>query len=140
MASLTCSLSNSPLVQPVVSLKTGHLFEKYLILKYISVYGKCPHTDVELTEKDLLDVRDADTTIQKGQQSIPSLVEKVSKEFDSLLLEAHYLKERLRQTREELANSLYQQDASIRVIARLKRERDEARTEMADLIEKIRLL
>ena len=51
---ITCSLSGSHTMYPVVSLKTGHIFEKSTIEKYISVYGKCPHTNQSLSESDLL--------------------------------------------------------------------------------------
>ena len=44
-----------------------------------------------------------------------------------MALETYNLKEQLARTREELATALYQHDAAVRVIARLTRERDEAR-------------
>ena len=45
----------------------------------------------------------------------------------ALALETYNLKEQLTRTREELATALYQHDAAVRVIARLTKERDEAR-------------
>ena len=48
------------------------------------------------------------------------------------VLETFELKKQLEQTRQELAQSLYQQDASCRVIARLIKERDEARSALAN--------
>ena len=35
---------------PVISLKTGHLFERRLIEKYLAVSGKCPVSGVDLGE------------------------------------------------------------------------------------------
>jgi pre-mRNA-processing factor 19 len=48
-------------------------------------------------------------------------------EWDALVLETYNTREQLTRTREELATALYQHDAAVRVIARLTRERDEAR-------------
>ena len=43
--------------EAVVSKKTGHLFEKSVIEKYINQHGRCPITDQELTLDDLLPVQ-----------------------------------------------------------------------------------
>ena len=42
---------------PVVSKKSGHVFEKRLIEKYIADHGKCPLTGDSLSSEDLLDVQ-----------------------------------------------------------------------------------
>ena len=68
----TCTLSGNPIEEePVVSIKTGHIFEKRLILKLISLkfffkitnylrhidaFGTCPITNQELTTKDLIPI------------------------------------------------------------------------------------
>eukprot|EP01087_Luapelamoeba_hula_P013721 TRINITY_DN3941_c0_g1_i1.p1 TRINITY_DN3941_c0_g1~~TRINITY_DN3941_c0_g1_i1.p1 ORF type:complete len:417 (+),score=74.61 TRINITY_DN3941_c0_g1_i1:1008-2258(+) len=47
------------------------------------------------------------------------------------MLETFTLKEQLNTTRQELAQALYRQDAALRVIARLTKERDDARNQLA---------
>lgn len=127
MSALVCSISGSPLVHPVVSAKTGHLYEKSTIQHYLTLYNTCPHTETPLEPKDLIELANTNTSILPSQQSVPALAEKLSGEMDVMIMEAHLLKQQLRERREELATSLYRQDAAIRVIAALKSERDEGR-------------
>lgn len=42
---------------PVVSVKSGHLFEKSLIEKYIEEHHKCPVTGADLESEDLVEVK-----------------------------------------------------------------------------------
>ena len=54
-------------------------------------------------------------------------------EWDALMLETHQLKKDLHSVRQELSVSLYQHDAACRVIARLVKERDEARAALVNV-------
>lgn len=138
MSAIACSISGAPLVNGVVSTKTGHLYEKSIILHYIAVQGKCPHTGIQLSAQDLVEIIPSSTYVLPAQSSLPLLAEKLQNELDSLILETHLLKQSLRERREELAVSLYRQDASIRVISRLKDERDEERAKISMLMKQIR--
>lgn len=59
LANMFCAISGEPPSVPVLSIKSGHLYEKRLILKYLSENaGKDPITGEELdAERDLIDVK-----------------------------------------------------------------------------------
>ena len=83
----------------------------------------------ELEITDLIDLRSSRIVAPRPPTltSIPSLLSTFQNEWDALALESFTLRQQLQQTRQELATALYQHDAAVRVIARLTRERDEAR-------------
>lgn len=85
-------------------------------------------TDEELSTDDLVELQTAKIARPRPPTltSIPSLLSVFQNEWDSLALETYTLRQQLTQTRQELSTALYQNDAAIRVIARLSRERDEA--------------
>lgn len=107
----------------------GAVFEKRLIEKYIEENGKDPVTGDDLSPEDLIVVKSSHIVRPRPPTltSIPALLTTFQNEWDALALETYNLKEQLTRTREELATSLYQHDAAVRVIARLTKERDEAR-------------
>lgn len=119
--------------EPVVSKKTGTVFEKRLVEKYIEENGKDPITGDELDPEDLLPIQSARVVRPRAPNltSIPALLSTFQNEWDALALETFKLKQQLSQTRDELANALYQHDAAVRVIARVTRERDEARAALS---------
>ncbi|KAK4120277.1 hypothetical protein N657DRAFT_580202 [Parathielavia appendiculata] len=130
MTSLTLdAVSGEVPEEPVVSKKTGTVFEKRLILKYIEENGKEPGTDQELDPEDLLPVKTSRVVRPRPPNftSLPSLLKAFQDEWDALVLETYNTREQLARAREELATALYQHDAAVRVIARLTKERDEAR-------------
>jgi pre-mRNA-processing factor 19 len=54
-------------------------------------------------------------------------------EWDSLVLESFTLKQQLEEMRQHLSKTLYEHEAACRVIARLLKERDEARKLLSEL-------
>jgi hypothetical protein len=54
------ALSGEILKNPVVSTKSGHVFEKSLIEKHILNTGQCPHTGSDLFQSDLLALKVAE--------------------------------------------------------------------------------
>jgi len=128
-----CSISGEVPTNPVVSNKSGHLFEKSLIEKYLQSEDKCPVTGEPLTAADLIPVVAGQTPRPRPitATSIPGLLSHFQNEWDAVMLETFTLKQHLDTTRKELSQVLYQHDAACRVIARLTRERDEARAMLA---------
>ncbi|KAJ3294083.1 hypothetical protein HK104_003935 [Borealophlyctis nickersoniae] len=135
-----CSLSGEPPETPVVSKKSGQLFEKRLILKYIADNGRDPVTGEELSADDLVEVKFFYTAANKivkprppAASSVPNLLMSLQNEWDAVVLETYTLKQQYQAVRQELSRALYETDAAKRVIARLVRERDEARTALANV-------
>jgi pre-mRNA-processing factor 19 len=52
-----CGISGEPPQDPVVSAKSGHVYERRLILKYINDNATDPVTGEKLDEADLLSVK-----------------------------------------------------------------------------------
>ncbi len=124
--------------RPVKSFKLryiGNVFEKRLIEAYISDNGKDPVTNEELTVDDLVELKSSRTVRPRPPTltSIPSLLSVFQNEWDALALETYTLRQHLTQTRQELSRALYEHDAAVRVIARLSRERDEAREALSKI-------
>lgn len=111
----------------------GVVYEKRLIEQYINDHGTEPSTGEALTADDLLSIQSSRVVRPRPPTltSIPALLATFQNEWDNLALETYNLKEQLARTREELATALYQHDAAVRVIARLSKERDEARDSLS---------
>lgn len=86
-------------------------------------------TNEELAVEDLIELKTSQIVRPRPPTltSIPSLLSVFQNEWDALALDSYNIRQQLAQTRQELATALYQHDAAVRVIARLVRERDEAR-------------
>lgn len=132
---MLCAISGTTPEEPVVSAKSGQIFERRLIEKYIDANGKEPGTNEILEQKDLIAVK-----VNKAVKprpitatSIPSMLQLFQNEWDAMMLESYTLKQHLETVRQELAHALYQHDAACRVIARLIKERDSARSTLSSL-------
>ncbi|KAI8815841.1 WD40-repeat-containing domain protein [Fimicolochytrium jonesii] len=131
-----CALSGESPVEPVVSQKSGNIYEKRLILKYISENGRDPVSGEELTADDLLTIKLSTKFVKPrppAATSIPNLLISLQNEWDAVMLETYQLKQQYHAARQELSNALYENDAAKRVISRLVRERDEARAALASV-------
>ena len=67
-----CGISGEPPQDPVVSSKSGHVYERRLIQKYITENGTDPLTGEKLEENDLITIK-ASTRIYPTSASIQKL-------------------------------------------------------------------
>uniref|UniRef100_A0A453J584 Pre-mRNA-processing factor 19 n=1 Tax=Aegilops tauschii subsp. strangulata TaxID=200361 RepID=A0A453J584_AEGTS len=132
-AAMICAISGEVPEDPVLSTNSGLLFERRLIQRYIEDHGKCPVTKEELAMDDLVTVKTNKIPKPRPLQaaSVPGLLGMFQNEWDALMLSNFALEQQLHTARQELSHALYQHDAACRVIARLKKERDESRTLLA---------
>ncbi|KAI9229895.1 MAG: WD40-repeat-containing domain protein [Piptocephalis tieghemiana] len=132
-----CAISGEAPLEPVVCPETGLVYERRLLLKALAdSNGKCPVTGKDVDESRLITMDRSATTVKPRAPtatSLPTLLGTFQNEWDALMLETYALKRQYQQCRQELATALYQQDAAVRVIARLVKERDEARASLANL-------
>ncbi|XP_063934771.1 pre-mRNA-processing factor 19-like [Zophobas morio] len=133
--SLTCAISGKPPQIPVINRVSGLIYEKSLIVKYLKELHKDPVTGQETTEEDLIQLNTNSFVRPRvsAAASLPSLIKMLQDEYDAVALETYTLRKQLETCRQELSHSLYQHDAACRVIARLTKERDEARNALANL-------
>jgi pre-mRNA-processing factor 19 len=135
MSTIVCAISGNAAEHPVFSPKTGYVYEKGLITKQIYSSGRCPVSKEELTKDDLVDVQCNKTVRPRPATatSIPGMLTLLQSEWDAIMSEQYELKSQLDTSRKQLSHALYQHDAACRVIARLIRERDAARAQVAGL-------
>lgn len=98
---LLCAISGNVPEVPVVSTKSGHVFEKSLITKYVAETGKDPISGQELTQEDLLPLNTNKTIKPRSSAatSIPGLLGLFHDEWDALMLEHHTLRQNLHTVR-----------------------------------------
>lgn len=132
---MLCAISGEAPQAPVASRKSGNVFEKRLIEAHIAEHHTDPVTGEDLSTEDLIELKTPRVVTPRPPNltSIPSLLSAFQNEWDSIVLETFTLKQQLAQTRQELSTALYQNDAATRVIARLTRERDEAREALSNV-------
>jgi len=141
----TCALTGlSPLTDPVVT-PSGYVASRKLLLTKLSENGGVDPFDVagtrRLDESTLVELATASggTAVAVPPRppqatSLPSLLGMLQREFDAVLLELYDSRKALEETRRELSSALYQNDAAVRVVARVVRERDEARGRLEEFL------
>ncbi|CAL9124852.1 unnamed protein product [Musa textilis] len=107
---MICAISGEVPEEPVISKKSGLLFERRLIEHHIASHGKCPVTKEDLTTDDLVPVKTNKVVKPRPLQaaSIPGLLGMFQNEWDALMLSNFALEQQLHTARQELSHALYQ--------------------------------
>lgn len=140
--SLTCEISGQPLSSDdeAVVTPSGHVCVKRLLLTKLSENGGIDpfvtSGERNLTEDQLITLSSVPKIMppRPVATNMSSILSMLQKEYDALILELFDTRKTLEETRQELSNALYQNDAAIRVIARLIEERDQARSSIANTL------
>jgi hypothetical protein len=116
MAALVCALSGEVPVEPVISLKSGTLFEKRLIEAYVGDNGMCPITREPLSLQDLVPLQGGKAVKPRSaaHTSLQGMMGAFQSEWDAMVFETFKLRELLNEARMELSHTLYQHDAACR--------------------------
>ena len=90
-------------------------------------------TGEELSSDDLIDLKTSRVVHPRPptQTSIPALLGTFQNEWDAIAIETFELKKQLAQTRQELSTALYDYEGALRILARVTKERDDARAALA---------
>ena len=79
-----------------------------------------------MTEEDLVEITTTKAAAPRSIESagMPGLLNMMSTEWDTLMLEVYTLRKNLDDTRKELSHALYQHDAACQVILRMLEEKE----------------
>jgi pre-mRNA-processing factor 19 len=136
--SLTCELSGEPIVtskETIVATPSGRICIKRLLLQKLTENGGMdPFETIRerpLSEDQLIELK-INTIVPPRPQatSLPNLLSMIQSEYDALVLELFETRKALEDTRRELSQALYQNDAAVRVVARLAMEKDAIQQEL----------
>ncbi len=128
--SLVCEISGEPVVgkDEAVVTPSGHVCLKRLLLtKLMENGGMDPFEDKRPLSEEQLVTLNTTASVAKPKpsaMSMPSMLQTMQNEYDALVLELFDTRKALEETRRELSQALYQNDAAIRVVARVSQERD----------------
>ena len=133
---LTCELSGESVTSGEVAVVTpsGHICLKRLLLQQLTTNGgQDPFsTGRPLTEDELVELKPASKVLIPPPRTsqFTQTLQQLQQDYDAVLLELFDTRKLLADTRQELSQALYQNDAAVRVVARLSAEYDQVRNTM----------
>jgi pre-mRNA-processing factor 19 len=135
-STFVCAISGQPIPsdKEAVVTPSGRICLKSLLLsKLADNGGSDPFSGQPLDEDQLISLSNSSTIIppRPSASSVPEILKLLNTEYSNLVLELFDTRKLLEETRMELSQALYQNDAAVRVVARLAMERDAARQELA---------
>lgn len=133
---MLCALTGETPNDPVVLPRSGAIFERKHIERYVASHHADPVSNEPLLLSDLVAIAQVAPIVppvQARPQSVPSLLAQFQNEWDAVALEMFSLRKQLTQARHELSAALSHQEAAVRVVAKITKERDEARKALQDL-------
>lgn len=138
---LVCSLTNTPTLNPVISLKSNRVFDGKALESYVTQHNSDPINNEQMTTSDIIPISNAQSHIPSSEEisnptysSIPTMLSAFQSAWDSLSIELFHIRSELDKTKKELSLALYRQDAAVKVAVGACKERDEARHALAQLI------
>jgi pre-mRNA-processing factor 19 len=135
-----CAISGEPLEgshDTVVVTPSGHVCRQSLLSQALAESGgRNPFDPTQaLALDDCIVVRTASlagVVPPRSKSSVSTVLHHLHEDYQALILELFDTRQALEATRQELSQALYQNDAAVRVVARLARERDQARALLAE--------
>jgi pre-mRNA-processing factor 19 len=99
----------------------------------LAEHGTDPVTGTPLSKEDLIELKSSNVVHPRPptRTSLPALLATFQNEWDATVLETFQLKSQLAQVRQELSTALYDYEGALRVLARITKERDDARAALA---------
>lgn len=116
-----CAISGKPPLHPVVSIKSKALFEKSLLVQYVTEHGEDPISKDPMTVSDIIEIdtklantytNPLNSSTLNTNYSIPNLLSTLQNEWDAIMQENFLLRKKLDVLSKNLSQALYERDAA----------------------------
>lgn len=130
MEALVCSLTQEPVIEPVLCIKTGQVFERSVIKTYLESKDNCPFTKMPLVyDTDFVAIRSLKGPRANTLNTIEA-IKATQTGINSKIEEGWKLKNDAVELKDKLRKELARQQASLNLIRKLQQERDHLRSKL----------